>query len=582
MNVQNSKTKILDQLILLVLLLGIISLFFEHGSQQSPAITFLIEVVDYSIISLFILETVLRFLQAPRKLDFLRYNIFGILFLLVLTTLFVITKISDIRLGDQDLKVLSTDIIILRNAFVGLKILGRIKRLNYFIKSITTHPAQTIVTSFLVIIVAGGILLMLPFATHGEMNPLDALFTATSAVCVTGLIVVDTASKFTVYGQIILMILIQIGGLGIMILSYFGAFVIGKRISLEEKLALSYLLNEQDMQKISESIIKIIFVTLTIELIGAVFLFNEFRPLFGLGPTTVLYSLFHAVSAFCNAGFALFSNSLEGFRANIPLNLVICSLIILGGISFPVIFNLIEIGLNRLRSLGKHERQRIVKLQINSKAVLLMSGILIVTGSLIIYGFEHGSTLLSHNIRAQYLEAFFQSVTLRTAGFNTLNIAQLGLNTILIMMLFMFIGGASGSTAGGIKVNTVAVLFSYLHSVFRGREETTLLRHSISKDVVNRSFFVVILALAAVFLGTLILSISEAFALEEILFEVFSAFGTVGLSMGITGALSPIGKLTIIFLMFIGRIGPLTLIVALARQKSKIQIRYPEGNILIG
>jgi len=572
---------ILDRLILIVLFLGIVTLFFEHGASPDPHVRLFINIVDYAIIILFITETVLRFVAAPRKLNFLRFNLFSLLLLTVLVTLFILNKITSFRVAHGNLTVVSTNIIILRNAFVALKILGRIKRLNYFIKSITTHPAQTIVTSFFIIIVVGGILLMLPFASNGELHAMEALFTSTSAVCVTGLIVVDTATKFTVYGQIIIMILIQIGGLGIMILSYFGAFVVGKRISLEEKLAMSYLLNEQDLHKISESIAKIIIITFAIEIIGAIFLFNEFSDLFGFTAQTLLFSAFHAVSAFCNAGFALFTNSLENFQSSTPMNMIICLLIILGGISFPVIFNLIEIVISRVRNMFR-KRVRGAKLNLNAKAVLIMTGILILGGTLLIYGFEHGSILLTKDLKTQYLNAFFQSVTLRTAGFNTINLAKLHINTLLIMMLFMFIGGASGSTAGGIKVNTFTVIYAYLYSIFRGRENTTLMNHSISKDLVNKSFFIVILAIIAVFVGALILSISENFAFEEILFEVVSAFGTVGLSLGITGALSGAGKIVIIILMFIGRIGPLTLIVALSRKQSKLQIRYPEGNVLIG
>lgn len=580
----NNRHKLIDQIVLLVLFLSIISLFLEYGIHQTHTIFWITNVLDYVIIILFVSETAIRIYQAQSKLAYVRGNLFDLLLLTVIVALFIYTRYMRYALGSGGMSRLSTNIILIRNTFNILKTLGRVKRLNAYIRSISRHPAQTIAFSFIIIILVGTIFLMLSISTadNSRLGFINSLFTATSAVCVTGLIVVDTATKFSLFGKIIIMILIQIGGLGIMILSYFGAFVIGKRISIEEKLALSYLLNEQDMEKISTTIMKIIFITFGIELTGALILYGNFNDLYGDSLKAAFYALFHAVSAFCNAGFALFTDSLEHFKSDPGMNFTIAGLIIIGGISFSVIFNLVENFKTNLETSILSRRIRKSQLTLNTKVVLIMTVILIFSGMLLVYGLEHRGNLVHYDLKTQYLAAFFQSVTLRTAGFNTINTAALRVPTLLLMCLFMFIGGASGSTAGGVKVNTVGVIFAYLKSVFYNRKETTLLNNFLSKRIINESFLIILLAGCAVFSGTFIISLLEQFPLEQILFETVSAFGTVGLSTGITGSLCGLSKITIIVLMFIGRLGPMTLIIAMSQKPAYIRIKYPEGIILIG
>ena len=329
----NNRHKLIDQIVLLVLFLSILSLFLEYGIHQTRTIFWITNVLDYIIIILFLSEAVIRIIRAQYKLAYIRSNLFDLLLLMVIVTLFIYTRYMRFVLGFQDVSRLSTNIILIRNAFNILKTLGRVKRLNAYIRSISSHPAQTIAFSFIIIILVGTIFLMLSISTadNSRLGFINSLFTATSAVCVTGLIVVDTATKFSLFGKIVIMILIQIGGLGIMILSYFGAFVIGKRISIEEKLTLSYLLNEQDMEKISTTIMKIIFITFGIELAGALILYGNFNDLYGDSLKSVFFALFHAVSAFCNAGFALFTDSLETFKSSLAMNFTFAGLIIVGG-----------------------------------------------------------------------------------------------------------------------------------------------------------------------------------------------------------------------------------------------------------
>ncbi|MBU4446379.1 MAG: TrkH family potassium uptake protein [Candidatus Marinimicrobia bacterium] len=579
-----SKRNFIDQIVVIVLFLSILSLFLEYGIHQTRMIFLITNILDYCIIVLFISEAVMRISGAEKRLSFIRNKIFDHLLLIVILALFIYTRYMRFVSGEGGINHLPINIILIRNAFNILKILSRVKRLNAYIKSVSRHPAQTIAFSFIIVILLGTVFLMLSISTadNSRLGFVNSLFTATSAVCVTGLIVVDTATKFSLFGKVVIMILIQIGGLGIMILSYFGAYVIGKRISLEEKIAISYLLNEQDMQKISTTIMKIIFFTFGIELVGAMLLFGDFNDLYGDTFQAVFFSMFHAVSAFCNAGFALFSNSFESFKTNISINFIITGLIITGGISFSVVFNLIENFKTNIKTNVFSRRIRKSKLTLNTKVVVISTLFLIFGGMLLIYGIEHRGNLVRFDLKTQYLAVFFQSVTLRTAGFNTIDIATLRIPTLFIMVLFMFIGGASGSTAGGVKVNTVSVIFAYLKSTFNNRKETTLMNSYISKRIINKSFLIVLLSLGAVFIGTFILSLVEPFSFERILFEVVSAFGTVGLSTGITGSLTQISKIMIIILMFVGRIGPMTLIIALSQKPDQTRVKYPEGNILIG
>ncbi|MBU1078627.1 MAG: TrkH family potassium uptake protein [Spirochaetes bacterium] len=576
--------KRLNTLIFVILLLGILSLFLEYGIPKSRLTGLIIVMLDFSVLALFLLDVILNFIQAEIKTKFLKNNLFDIIVLFILVLIFIYNRYISFLMKSQDLEVLSRNIIIIRNIFLLIKIFSRVRKLNYFLKKIASHPAQTIIFSFMSVIILGAILLMMPFssADKSHLGILNALFTSTSAVCVTGLIVVDTAGKFSVYGKLIIMFLIQIGGLGIMILSYFSGFMMGKKYSLEDKMIMSYMLNEQEMKNLSKTLLNIIIITITIELAGAALLFNFFKGILGFNMKAVFYSIFHSISAFCNAGFALFSDSFESFKSDALLTLTISFLIIMGGLSFNVINNLIK---NLSSNLKRKIFQRpvdLVKINLNTRVVLIVTALLIVSGMLIIYGFELKNSLVPFDLKTGYLSAFFQSVTLRTAGFNTINFAALNGYTYLMMILFMFIGAGSGSTAGGIKVNTVAVIFAYIRSMLKGQDDVVLFKQSIAKDLINKAFLIIFLFALSAFLSTLILTITEKFHLIQILFEVVSAIGTVGLSTGITAGLSEAGKLVIIFLMFIGRLGPLTIVSALSRRQRIYDIRYPNGNINIG
>lgn len=567
-----------------VLILGVASLFIEFSRLKSPLTGYLTNMIDYIILFLFILEVVNGIARSPRRLDYLRQHIPELVFLGIFLILFLFSKYMGYVMKARDLASMGKYVIILRNIFIVVKIGGRIRSINTLIRRISSHPAQAVLFSFIAVIIVGTLLLMLPYSTadRTRLGFIDSFFTATSAVCVTGLIVVDTATRFSVIGKTVILLLIQIGGLGIMVFSYFMMFLFRKKLSLERTLIVSYVLNEDDATSLQGMLRSIVSSTLVIEFIGFLLLMIAFIRVFGVDKKTVYVSLFHSVSAFCNAGFSLFSDNLTAYRPNLLVNSIIPALIILGGLSINVLQNVYRVFGDRLNRLFGHREKRRNELSLNSRAVCTVSGILILSGTLIFYAFEHRNSLLSLNMGTQYLASFFQSVTLRTAGFNTIDIAALNRYTYLFMILFMLIGGASGSTAGGVKVNTVAVIGGYVAGIIKNRDEVTLFDHTIEKDLINRAFFILFLYAVCIFIGTLILTMTEQLESLQILFEVVSAIGTVGLTAGITSGLTVVGKLVIIGLMFIGRVGPLTVFIALSQRTRRYPVIHPTGHIAIG
>ncbi len=469
---------------------------------------------------------------------------------------------------------LDTTIHVARSIFLLYRLSERIRSVEIIMSRISSRPALSILASFQVIITLGTLLLTLPFASAdgNSLSFINAWFTATSAVCVTGLIVVDTAAAFRLFRKIVILILIQIGGLGIMIISYDSVFLRGKRMSWAEKQRLSYVISDDDISGITRTVKSIIALTFSVEAAGAVLLTFGLSLNTELSVKTVFSAVFHSISAFCNAGFSLFSDSLESFAGNPFIILTVSVLIIAGGLSFAVIFN--------LRDLLLKTAPR--KLSLNSRVVLSWTAALLIAGMYFFYAAEHRGTLTGKGIGTQYLSAFFQSVTLRTAGFNSVSFTSFGTGTILVMCLFMFIGAASGSTAGGVKINTVAVLTAYVKSIITGSPSITIYKYQLSRTRVLKAFLIVQYGVLAIFAAIAILAFTQQAELKDIIFETVSAFGTVGLSTGLTPKLNTTGKLVIIFLMFNGRLGPLTILSTLMMKNEKTGIRYPQGDIAIG
>ena len=442
-------------------------------------------------------------------------------------------------------------------------------------KNIKLSGVQILALGFVVIILVGTILLTLPISTaSGEStNFLDALFTATSAVCVTGLIVVDTGSYWNMFGQTIIMILIEIGGLGFMSFTTLIAIILGKKITLRERLILQDAMNTFNIQGLVKMVKYVLVFTVSVQFFGALLLSTQFIPEFGFGKGA-FYSLFHSISAFCNAGFDVLGkgNSLISFNTNVVVIMVLSILIIIGGLGFTVWSEL-------------YTCKSIRRVSIHSKMVLLITTGLVVGGTLLMFLFEHNNpqTISKMSFINKLTNSFFASVTPRTAGFNSISTSGMTTAGQFLTIILMFIGGSPGSTAGGIKTTTIGVLIVTVVSVIRGREDSEVFKRRFSKDLVYKAFTLLFIGFTLVVIVTMLLSYTEKGAtFMSIFYETISAFGTAGLTLGLTPDLSNIGRILIIIMMYLGRVGPLTVVLSLTRKKEKSGVKYPEGKILIG
>ncbi len=416
-----------------------------------------------------------------------------------------------------------------------------------------------------------------------KLSLIDRIFTATSATCVTGLTVINIYSKLSLTGQLVLLTLIQLGGLGLMVFSTVLFLIIGKKISLQDKITLKESLNKSDLLSLTSLIKYIIIFTFSMEILGAGILFFKWKTI--SPPLLRLYfSIFHSISAFCNAGFSLFSNSLIRY-ANDPVTILTISLlVIIGGLGFFVNFEIRKFFKYKLKSLFKKpENVELFKFSLHSKTVISMTIILILIGIFFLGIFEYNNILIEKNIGNKFLIVYYQSITARTAGFNTVSIFNLSNGSLLILILLMFIGGSPGSTAGGIKTTTFSIVFFVIRSFFQGKDKVVAFYRTIKNEIIQKTLTIFILALSVNFVGFLLILAKEGdnFSFISILFEVVSAFGTVGLSTGITPLLSTFSKIIIILLMFLGRIGPLTLAISLIKKETGI-INYPEENVSVG
>jgi trk system potassium uptake protein len=455
-----------------------------------------------------------------------------------------------------------------------MKRLKNLKSIEISSKWVKINPAQTLSLGFFCLIMLGTFLLMLPFATKDRhhLSFIDALFEATSAVCVTGLVVVDTQTTFTVFGQIVLMFLIQIGGLGFMTVGILIALFLGKNIGLKGRLMIQESLNQLSLEGMVRLVKFVVIFTLIIEGIGATILAIRWASDFGF-PQSIFYGIFHSISAFNNAGFDIMGGfkSITEYVGDFTVIMTLSSLIIIGGIGYTVIIDLLK-------------KKSLRKLSLHSKLVILVTLLLNVLGTILVFVLEYNNpgTLGDLSFKDKLLGAFFHGVVPRTAGFNSLNMPDLTQSTQLITMLLMFIGGGSGGTAGGIKVTTFVILILAVWTLIRGRNEVNVFGKRLPNDIIFRAFSITLYSTALIAVFLFILTITEEAPLNIILFEVISAFGTVGMSLGLTTELSPIGKILISLLMFMGRVGPLTIAFALARANKKLPYKYAEEKVMIG
>ena len=436
-------------------------------------------------------------------------------------------------------------------------------------------PAAVFVAGFVALILAGTLILTLPLSSAvGEWTPpLEALFTATSAVCVTGLVVVDTGTYWSGFGQAVILLLIQLGGLGFMTSSTLLLLLLRRQATLRERILLREALGASGLGAALHLARRIVTFTVAAEMLGALALALGFWA--ELGDARALWwGLFHAVSAFNNAGFDLTGGyrSLTPFSGNVAILLAVAALLIVGSISYTAVEDLARC------------RRRLARLTLDTKLVLVTSAGLILLGTLGLLFTEWGNpaTLGGLAPGPRLLNGFFMGVTPRTAGFNSVEVGALTENGLLVLMALMFVGGASGSTAGGIKVQTFSLLLFAMLSTVRGTLDVEVFGRRVPVPYIYRALTVALLSLATVFLVSFLLSIAEPFGLLRVLFEAFSAFGTVGLSTGITPETTPIGRIILIAAMFAGRLGPLTLVLALAARERAQTHRLPEEAVKIG
>lgn len=561
-----------------------------YGLLEVPAWTsdrqlHIVQIVSFWI---FLLEKAIRFVNAASKREF--FGVFWIEIPLLLGLLVVVFGAGTLFHADNPASLIMTAL----GVYLVYQVVDKLCRNLVGLAATGRNPMRVLAGMFVILIVSGAGLLMLPKAhTCEQLSFVDALFTATSASCVTGLVINDTGRDFSLMGQTVIMTLFQLGGLGIVIFGVVLAMLLRQALSVRESVAMQDLFSAQTIGRIGRSIGFIFLATMIIELTGAALLLPMWNriPVEQSGGHNVWFaSLFHSISAFCNAGFCLPGRNMMDYDDCWQVYAVIAPLIILGGLGFGVIENIVEVSWSRLcgyfrrrRGINLLETCHPQRLQLQSKIVLVTTAFLIFAGMAILMLFEY----LSPNPQRDYSlkAASFQSVTTRTAGFNTVDIAALSEPSKLAMILLMFVGGSPGSTAGGIKTVTLAVLTLVVYSSFRRYPQVQAFHRAIRPVVVGKAVTVVLLYVTVIFVVIFAMTITErgkGISLLDLNFEVVSAIGTVGLSTGITPKLSDPGKILLIITMLIGRLGPLSLLAAMTFNQKTAKYEYPSEPLIVG
>jgi len=564
--------------------LGMFAFVFDYGFSNEFLVQQLIDGFYFVVIALGLFSTFARYFEKPilfkRKVAL--FDLVSVVYTIYIffMYLFVGEAFKTDLILENPLWVVLAVILSFIREFSELKLnLNR----TYF------NPAQLFILSFLTIILLGTLLLLLPKATHNGISLIDALFTSTSAVCVTGLIVVDTGTYFTIFGQSIVLFLIQVGGLGILTFaSYFSYFFKGGS-TYENQLTLSEMTNSQKIGDVFNTLKNIIMITALVELTAALFIFFSLDSSFFNNFTDkVFFSLFHGISAFCNAGFSTLSNSIyeTGFRFNYTLQLVIIATFVLGGLGFPIVVNLINYLKHKIfnffRFNSKVKTHKPWVLNINSRISLITTLLLTSIAFVLFLILEFNNTLADHSLYGKIVNALFGAATPRTAGFNSVDMNALAFPTVMITFLLMWIGASPASTGGGIKTNTFAIATLNILSLAKGKQRIEIYRREIADISVRRAFATIALSLIVIGSGIVLITIFDPEkGLLNIAFESFSAYSTVGLSLGITADLSTASKLIVISIMFVGRVSMLSIIVAVFKKIKHKNYRYPSEEITI-
>lgn len=584
---------LVEMLTYLASLLLIVVVIYEHGFPLTPAEVEKLQGLYKTVWIIFLIDVTLHILLEYRdtKKNFrkIAWILNGLLYLTLIPVIFHRPDEEGAVLHFWEFingyfyHVTLLLILSLLNLSNGLvRLLGR-----------RTNPSLMLAVSFMVIIMVGTGLLMLPLSTVNGISWVDSLFTATSAVCVTGLVPVDVSSVFTPTGHVIIILLIQIGGLGVMTLtSFFALFFMGNT-SLYNQLVVRDMISSNSLGSLWSTLLYILVFTLVIEGIGMVSIWSNIHGTLGMSfEDELAFAAFHSISAFCNAGFSTLPGNLGNpmvMTGHNWLYITISLLIIMGGIGFPILVNFKDVVLYHLRHFWKIVRTRKMNryrmphlYNLNTKIVLIMTFLLLTIGTLSIAALEWNGSFAGMSVSDKWTQAFFNASCPRTAGFSSVDLASLSVQTLLIYLVLMWIGGGSQSTAGGIKVNAFAVVVLNLMAVLRGTSRVEVFGRELSHDSIRRSNATVFMSLSVLFLFIFVLSILEPEAsLMALIFECVSALSTVGSSLNLTPSLCDTSKLLVALLMFIGRVGLITLMLGIVKQKKNLKYRYPSDNIII-
>jgi trk system potassium uptake protein len=557
--------------------------FYQEAKEDAYLTSFYIALKRFLLIA-FILRNLLNIFNRDKSI-----GVKALDFLLLLLIFLILEVLaggnSPIRIPDwlPSVKYLSGPLYLVIFAIEFSR-----NAVGYYRRSI--NPALIFVMSFFGIIAFGTGLLSLPTATTEKISLVDALFTSVSAVCITGLIVQDTATFFTPLGQFFIMILIQIGGLGIITFAGFIGHMFSSGASFQQRMLMGAFSNSEQIGKAIKTITQIILITLFVEAVGALLIyFSTDNSLFESKEAHIFFSVFHSISAFCNAGFSTLSDGLYdvGFRYNYLMLTVIASLFVFSGLGFPIVLNVYYFIKHLIRDaflavLGRQRFKHVpYALNFNSRIIFISTLALIFLGWIGFFIFEYNGVLADHNFIGKLVTSFFGAVTPRTAGFNSVDMSAMAFPTVMLYIMLMWIGASPGGTGGGIKTTTFSVALLNFWSIARGKNRIILFQREIPSDSINKAFAIISLSLIILGLSsTLIYHFDSNLELSDIVFECFSAFSTVGLSLGITGDLSDKSKLVIIVIMFVGRVGVLTFLSAFIFRRKYRGVRYPEESII--
>lgn len=576
--------KLLYRVSLWTSILAIIAFISDFGFSQNDFSQRLLDGFYFIVLGVGIISTFTRYIENFRliKRKVFVFDFLSVCFILWIYYMYLFVGVP-----------FETDLLLENPIWLRIAVLFTFVRefseVKFNYKRTLLNPAQLFVASFMIIILLGTLVLMLPNATYEGISFIDALFTSASAVCVTGLIVVDTGNYFTEFGQITIMSLIQIGGLGILTFaSYFSYFFKGGS-SYENQLALSDITNSKKIGEVFSMLKYIILITFGIELCSGVFIYSSLEgEKFLSRYDQIFFSVFHAISAFCNAGFSTLSNSLyeDDFKYNYFLQLTVILTFVLGGLGFPIVSNLINYLKYHLRKLLSFDKNKVGYrpwvLTLNSRITLITTLSISVIAFFAFFALEYNNTLSEHEGVGKVVTALFGATTPRTAGFNTIDTASMLFPTTMMILLLMWIGASPASTGGGIKTSTFAIAILNVLSLAKGKTKIEVFRREIAEISVRRSFATISLSVAVIGCGILLISIFDTDKrFLDISFECFSAYSTVGLSRGITADLSAMSKLIVIIIMFVGRVSMLTITIAIFKKIRYKNYRYPTEEITI-